>query len=40
MGKTLCKKKKSGDPDAAKYICKDCERKSKKEDKLCKPKKL
>ena len=40
MGKTQCKNddyKENGD---AKYICKRCERKSKKEEKVCKPKKI
>lgn len=40
MSKTLCKKKEYIQPDTPKYICKKCERLSKKEDKLCKPKKI
>jgi len=35
-----CKKDDYKDPREAKYICKKCERKAKKEDKLCKPQKL
>lgn len=40
MGKTQCKKKEYTEPDHPKYMCKRCERLSKKEDQVCKPHKL
>lgn len=40
MSKTQCSKKNYQAPDEPKYICKKCERLAKKEDKLCKAKKL
>jgi hypothetical protein len=40
MPKTECKNEDYKEKDAAKYVCKRCERKAKKEDKLCKPKKI
>lgn len=35
-----CKKKEYKEPDNPIFVCKKCERKAKKEDKLCKPEKL
>ena len=35
-----CNKKDYKEPKNAKYRCKKCERLSKKEDKVCKPKKI
>jgi hypothetical protein len=35
-----CKKDEYKDPKQANYICKKCERMAKREEKLCKPKKL
>jgi rRNA maturation endonuclease Nob1 len=40
MSKTACKKKKYKVPDNPKYYCKKCGSKAKKEDKVCKPKKI
>jgi len=40
MSKTQCKNKDYKEKDNAKYVCKNCERKAKKEEKLCKPKKI
>jgi hypothetical protein len=40
MGKTQCKNKDYEPKDTDKYICKRCERTAKKEDKVCKPKKI
>jgi hypothetical protein len=40
MGKTQCKDKDYEPKEDAKYICKRCERTAKKEDKVCKPKKI
>ena len=40
MSKTACKKKDYKDPEDPKYCCKKCNKKAKKEGKLCKPKKL
>jgi hypothetical protein len=40
MGKTACKKKDFKDSDDPKYICKGCGAKVKKEEKVCKPKKI
>lgn len=40
MGKTKCKDKDYKEKDDAVYICKRCERSSKKEEKVCKPKKI
>jgi len=40
MGKKQCKDNDYKEKDDVKYICKNCERKAKKEDKLCKPKKI
>ena len=40
MGKTQCKNDDYKEKDDVKYVCKRCERKSKKEDKICKPKKI
>lgn len=41
MGKPLCKsgEKVSIKPDEARFVCKKCERKAKKEKDLCKPNK-
>ncbi len=39
MSKTQCKKEDYKQKDDGKYVCKRCERKANKEDKLCKPKK-
>ena len=35
-----CKKKDYKEPEDCKYFCKKCDRISKKEDNVCKPKKL
>lgn len=40
MTKKQCKDKDYKEKDEAKYICKSCQRKSKKEEKVCKPKKI
>ena len=40
MPKTQCKNDDYKEKDGAKYVCKRCERKAQKEDKLCKPKKI
>lgn len=40
MGKTACKKDNYKEPDTIKYVCKKCGAKAKKDDKLCKPKKI
>lgn len=40
MGKSACKKKDYVEPEDAKYCCKKCNVKAKKENKLCKPKKI
>jgi len=40
MGKKQCKDDDYKEKQDAKYICKSCERKAEKEDKLCKPKKI
>lgn len=40
MAKTACKKKTFKDKDNAKYECKRCGAKVKKEEKVCKPKKI
>ncbi len=40
MGKTACKKRDFQDKENAKYECKRCGAKVKKEDKVCKPKKI
>jgi len=40
MGKTVCKKKNFEDDKNPKYKCKKCDAKVKKEDNVCKPKKL
>jgi len=40
MPKKQCADKDYKEKDDAKYICKSCGRKSKKEDKICKPKKI
>ena len=40
MGKKECKNNDYKEKDDAKHICKYCERKAKKEEKLCKPKKI
>ena len=40
MGKKACKAEKNIDPTKAKFICGKCERVSKKEKNLCKPKKF
>jgi len=40
MSKTQCKNEDYKVKADAKYVCKRCERKAKKEDKLCKPKKI
>lgn len=40
MGKTACKKKDFKDHENPKYACKRCGAKVKKEEKVCKPKKL
>lgn len=40
MGKTACKKEGFTDKENPKYECKRCGAKVKKEDKVCKPKKI
>jgi hypothetical protein len=40
MSKTQCDNKAYEAPVDAKFICKKCERRANKEEKLCKPKKL
>lgn len=40
MGKTACKKKDPRDVDNPKYECKKCGGLAKKEEKLCKPRKV
>ncbi len=40
MGKTACKKEDYKDSENPKYVCKRCGAKTKKEDKVCKPKKI
>jgi hypothetical protein len=40
MGKTACKKKGFQDKEDAKFECKGCGAKVKKEEKVCKPKKI
>ncbi len=40
MSKTECKNDGYKEKGDAKYICKRCQRNAKKEDKLCKPKKI
>jgi hypothetical protein len=40
MPKTQCKNEDYKEKNDMKYVCKHCERKAKKEDKLCKPKKI
>jgi hypothetical protein len=40
MPKTQCKNEDYEEKEDNKYVCKRCERKAKKEEKLCKPKKL
>lgn len=40
MSKTQCKNDDYKANNEAKYVCKRCERTAKKEDKLCKPKKI
>jgi len=40
MGKTACKKKNFKDDKNSKYECRKCGAKVKKEDKVCKAKKL
>jgi len=40
MGKTACKKKHFKDNEHPKYQCKKCGALVKKEDKVCKPKKI
>jgi predicted RNA-binding Zn-ribbon protein involved in translation (DUF1610 family) len=40
MGKTACKKKNHKEKENAQYECKRCGAKVKKEDKVCKPKKI
>lgn len=40
MGKVACKKKDFKDKENPKYICKKCDAKVKKEDNVCKPKKI
>jgi hypothetical protein len=40
MSKTQCKNEDYKEKGDDKYVCKRCERKAKKEDKLCKPKKI
>jgi len=39
MSKTQCKNDDYKEKKDAKFVCKKCERKANKEDKLCKPKK-
>lgn len=40
MAKKQCKDKDYTEKDEAKYMCKSCLRTSKKEEKVCKPKKI
>lgn len=40
MSKTQCKKEDYTEPENPKYVCKRCGRKSKKEEKVCKPQKI
>jgi hypothetical protein len=40
MGKCACKKKNFADKENAKFECKKCGAKVKKEEKVCKPKKI
>jgi len=40
MGKTACKTKKFKDKESPKIECKKCGAKVKKEEKVCKPKKI
>jgi len=40
MGKKACKKDNYQEPENPQYECKKCGLKAKKEEKLCKPKKL
>lgn len=40
MGKKQCKNDDYKEKDEALYICRKCERKAKKEEKLCKPMKI
>ena len=40
MGKGACKKKNFEDKENPKYECRKCGAKVKKEDKVCKPKKI
>lgn len=40
MAKTACKKKDFKDKESPKYECKRCGAKVKKEEKVCKPKKI
>lgn len=40
MGKTACKKSDFQDKENAKFECKRCGAKVKKEEKVCKPKKI
>ncbi len=40
MGKVACEIKKFREPDQPKYECKKCGVKVKREDKVCKPRKL
>jgi hypothetical protein len=40
MSKKRCEKKEYVEPEEPKFICKKCERKAKKEEQVCKPKKL
>ena len=40
MGSTMCEVKNYDDADDARYECKKCGRKAKKEKNLCKPKKI
>lgn len=40
MGKKQCNNADYKEKDDAKHICMKCERKAKKEEKLCKPKKI
>jgi len=40
MTKTLCKKKKTKDHDAAKFRCKKCKEKASKKKDVCKPEKM
>ncbi len=40
MAKTACRKKEFNDKENPKYVCKRCGAKVKKEEKVCKPKKI